>query len=160
LSAASRDKTIMLWNFENDVAFEKETFKQHTGAVNTAAFSADGSHIVSGSDDKTLKIWDLETGQATTLSGHGGPIHSAAFSPDGRYVVSASEDGTLRLWHWKMKQFWTLEEHSDPIYVADFSADGRFVVSGGNDKTLKLWDVSAWTHVKAEQKTDHYIATR
>jgi WD40 repeat protein len=152
--SASRDATIKLWNFENDAASEKKTFNQHTGAVNTAAFSADGRHIVSGSDDKTLKIWDVATGQATTLSGHEGPIHSAAFSPDGRYVVSASEDGTLRLWHWKTKQFWTFEKHTDPIYVAGFSADGRFVVSGGNDKLLKLWDVSAWTHLKAAQKTD------
>ena len=55
------------------------------------AFSADGKRIVSGSDDKTVKVWDADTGQETlTLKGHAGVCHSVAFSPDGKRIVSGS----------------------------------------------------------------------
>ena len=63
------------------------------------AFSPDGRRIVSGSDDKTVKVWDAATGQETlTLKGHTGEVHSVAFSPDGRRIVSGSYDGTVKVW--------------------------------------------------------------
>ena len=67
--------------------------------VDSAAFSPDGSRIVTASDDKTARVWDAATGKAiAVLSGHEGKVHSAAFSPDGTRIVTASEDKTARLW--------------------------------------------------------------
>ena len=63
------------------------------------AFSPDGRRIVSGSYDKTVKVWDAATGQETlTLKGHSMAVTSVAFSPDGRRIVSGSEDGTVKVW--------------------------------------------------------------
>ena len=60
---------------------------------------ADGSRVVTGSADRTARIWDAETGrQLLTLAGHSGPVNSVAFCTDGRRAVSGSEDGTIRPW--------------------------------------------------------------
>jgi WD40 repeat protein len=69
------------------------------------AFSPDGTRIVSGSQDHTLKVWNAQTGQETlTLTGHHEDVNSVAFSPDGTRIVSGSEDGTIKVWDGSVKQ--------------------------------------------------------
>jgi WD40 repeat protein len=71
----------------------------HERKIYTAAFSNDGKHIVTASDDETARIWDAATGEEEyTLSGHHGPVRCAVFSPDSQSVATASEDGTARIW--------------------------------------------------------------
>ena len=71
----------------------------HTGWVNSVAYSPDGQQIVSGSHDKTVKIWDANTGKELhTLTGHNGSVFSVAFSPDGQRIVSGGGDKTVKIW--------------------------------------------------------------
>ncbi|MFH1740846.1 MAG: TIR domain-containing protein [bacterium] len=71
----------------------------HTGSVGACAVTPDGRRVVSGSDDKTLKVWDLETGrEVATLAGHTDWVGACAVTPDGRRVVSGSYDRTLKVW--------------------------------------------------------------
>ena len=70
----------------------------HSNLVYSVAFSPDGAHIVSGSGDNTVRIWDATTGaEVTRMEGHSDWVQSVAFSPDGARIVSGSEDKTVRI---------------------------------------------------------------
>jgi WD40 repeat protein len=67
--------------------------------VTSLAFTPDGRWLASGSWDKTVKIWDVETGhELQTLAGHNRPIYTVAFDSRGRWLAAGSQDGTIKLW--------------------------------------------------------------
>ena len=67
--------------------------------VAAVAITADGRRAVSGGSDRTVRAWDLDTGQQqATLSGHDGPVDAVAISADGRRAVSGGDDGMVRAW--------------------------------------------------------------
>ena len=71
----------------------------HEGPVSAVAVSRDGRHALSGSRDRTLRLWDLATGQLVrTFEGHEHGVSSVAISPDGRHGLSGSYDRTVKLW--------------------------------------------------------------
>ena len=71
----------------------------HEDKVRSVAFSSDGQRIVSGSDDRTVRLWNREGNPiGQPFRGHEDKVRSVAFSPDGQYIVSSSDDKTVRLW--------------------------------------------------------------
>ncbi|MEH1976653.1 MAG: ribosome assembly protein 4, partial [Nostoc sp.] len=80
-------------------AFEVNTLEGHSSTVYSVGFSPDGKTLASGSDDKTIKLWDVSTGKAIkTLTGHSSRVYSVGFSPDGKTLASGSSDKTIKLW--------------------------------------------------------------
>ncbi len=128
------------------------TLKGHTQSenssenpsVNSIVFSPDGTKVVTASDDKTAKIWDVATGELLhTLKGHTGYVWSAAFSPNGNYIVTASADGTVKIWDVANGTLIrTLEGHTDWVISAAFSPDSSKLVTASNDRTARIWDAS------------------
>jgi WD40 repeat protein len=120
------------------------TFEGHTGFVNSACLSMDGRYALSGSYDKTLKLWDVGMGNCLrTFEGHTGSVNSVCLSTDGLYGLSGSDDNTLKLWEAATGRcLRTFEGHTDVVKSVFLSADGRYALSGSRDDTLKLWDVA------------------
>jgi eukaryotic-like serine/threonine-protein kinase len=91
------DNTAKIWDARSGRLVV--TLEGHTSSVLTASYSADGSRIVTSSNDRTARVWSARTGELlATLTGHTHDVVSAAFSPDGSHVLTASHDTTLRIW--------------------------------------------------------------
>ena len=114
------------------------------------SFSPDGTRILSGSLDKTIKLWDVESGTLIrTLAGHSSYVSSVSFSPDGTRILSGSYDKTIKLWDAESGTLIrTLAGHSDYVRSVSFSPDGTRILSGSDDNTIKLWDAESGTLIR------------
>jgi len=119
------------------------TLTGHEGAVTSVAYSPDGKYLLTGGEDRTVKLWDAATGkEVRTFEGHRGPVTSVAFSPDGNLALSGSTDGTLRLWDIAMgRQLQATDGLGWKITSVAFSPNGRVVASAADDNKVKLWQV-------------------
>ena len=119
------------------------TLQGHIGGVSSVAYSPDGRHIVSGSWDNTIRVWNTTIGQcvAGPFQGHTQPVLSVAYSPDGRHIVSGSCDNTIRVWNTTTGQYVAgpFQGHIDRLTSVVYSPDGRHIVSGSFDKTIRVW---------------------
>jgi WD40 repeat protein len=171
--AFSPDSKMLAWGTSNvywkdnnvillDIASGRDvhTFSGHEDRVNSVAFSPDGKTLASGSDDYTIKLWDVAGGSVlstlsnvVTLPGVrpvdiSVPVISVAFSPDGKTLVSASqvEPGmsynTISLWDVAgMQALSSLAGYTGNAYSVSFTPDGEFIVSNSGDGTFRLWGV-------------------
>ncbi len=125
------------------------TLTGHTQAVKAVAITPDSQFAISASADRTLKVWNIDTGVSVrTLQGHTDEVNGVAVTFDGRYAVSASSDHTLKVWdiHRGMVHT-TLHGHTDAVYAVAILPDSQHIVSGGGspgdttDTTIKVWDL-------------------
>jgi WD40 repeat protein len=116
------------------------TLEGHTQWIRAVAVTPDGRYAVSGSDDNTLRFWNLGTGQTIrTLKGHTGKVMAVSVTSDGRFAVSGSLDRTLRLWKLESGEtIHTLEGHTHSVRVVAVTPEDC-AVSGSWDGTLILW---------------------
>src|SRR5262249_55713496 len=121
---------------------ERVRLNGHRDAVRSAAFSPDGMHVVTASDDGTAVIWDARTGALVrTLTGHERGVNSAAFSPDGRYIVTGSADRTVRVWSAASGEVVQTLDAGAGVFSAVLNPDGTRIAAASDDGTARIWDI-------------------
>ncbi len=124
------------------VVAKKAMLAGHKGYVFSVALSPDGATIASGSGDKTVMVWDSESGQRKqALAGHADAVTSVTFSPIGSMIASGSTDKTVILWDYASGQrMQNLSGHTRGVDSVAFSPNGATIASGSADYTVILWD--------------------
>ncbi|TAG95056.1 MAG: WD40 repeat domain-containing protein [Oscillatoriales cyanobacterium] len=143
-SAASRRAKELAYKLKNHNWQCVQTLPGHSSFVNSLAISPDGKTLASGSWDKTIKIWNLETGAFIgTLSGHSDRVNSVTISGDGKMLASGSSDETIKFWNLHTGELLcTFPGHSMEVNSVAISPNGRVIASsGGADNTIKLWNL-------------------
>lgn len=123
---------------------ERDRFNGHTANINSLVMTTDGKKIVSGSGDKTIRIWDIAGEELAVLIGHSNYISSVAITPDSKKIVSGSGDKTIRIWDLiSGKQLKVLSGHEGEISAVAITPDGQKIVSASWDKTIRIWDLNS-----------------
>lgn len=125
------------------------TFQGHAGGISCVQF--DSSRIVSGSHDKTIKVWNTKTNSpwsVMTLSGHSGEVRCLHLQSN--KLVSGSTDLTIKVWDLDIQQDWssiacrvTMTGHSDTVRCVQMNIEKNIVISGSYDTTLKVWNLQS-----------------
>lgn len=120
----------------------RSTLKGHTDVILRLSWSLRGGRLASCSVDRTVRIWDLPTGELVqTLHGHSEGVNQAAWSPDQTMIATASFDQTVKVWDVETGALLrTLQGHEDDVPGLDWSPDGTTLASGSIDRTIRLWD--------------------
>jgi serine/threonine protein kinase len=128
----------------------RDPFRTYTWA-SFLAWSPDGEYIACGSDDRTVRVWQVEKEDSLTMKqtftyrGHANWVNAVAWAPDGKRIASGSDDKTVQVW--QMGSTVTDAEtqiyrgHSLWVVALAWSPDGNYIASGGNDATIRIWDV-------------------
>ena len=185
IASGSSDNTVRVWDVASYVqrtaivsVGEVMKLEGHISTVNSVTFSKDGKFIVSGSNDNTVRVWNVNSGEEMMkLGGHTNVVNSVAFSNDGKCIVSGSNDKTVRVWNVASGGLHTLlnnqygsssvttsnyyagEEimkldHTDEVTSVAFSPDDKFIVSGSADSTVRVWNVASGEEMMKLDHTD------
>lgn len=159
LATGGRDGTAKIWDATTGAGVI--TLRGHTDAVNTVAFSPDGRHLATAAgacpnpfrppvgEDRTAKIWDIQTGQVLrTFTGHTEGVWGVAFSPDGQSLATSGFDRTARVWDVHTgRELHTLNVGSDGprVWGVAFSPDGRRLAAAcdgaeNGRNSVRVWD--------------------
>jgi len=116
----------------------------HTDWIQSLTFSLDGTLLMSGSLDKTVKLWDIQTGGVIKTYGHTSQVLSVSISPDSTTLASGCEDNSIHLWSvWTGECFYTINGHIGMINSVSFSpTNSQHLISASKDHSVKQWGIN------------------
>ncbi|KAG8688494.1 ubiquitin-protein transferase activating protein [Ceratobasidium sp. 423] len=152
LSGHCKD-TTRPWGASTGEVQQVGRFEGNTSRVHPVAFSPDGTHIISGSTDHTIRVWDLPP-PSDLFGGSTAHLHSVAFSPDGGRFVSGSIDHTIKVWNAGSPTLSPLRGHSGRIHSVAFSPNGTRPVSYSDDGSVHIWDTKSGRKLTGPLKWD------
>ncbi|XP_052075618.1 lissencephaly-1 homolog [Mytilus californianus] len=163
LASCSNDQTVRVWVTATKEC--KAELREHEHVVECIAWAPETAHhdineavntdskkgkgnmrsgpfLISGSRDKTIKMWDISVGLCLfTLIGHDNWVRGLIFHPGGKYILSASDDKTLRVWDIKNRRnHKTLEAHTHFVTSIDMHKSSPYVITGSVDQSVKVWE--------------------
>jgi WD40 repeat protein len=151
IAAGSGALDGLVWVFDLTGSAPREAIglRGARGAVHAVAYSPDGTLVIGGGEDRSLRLWEPGPGSRgdprAHLPGHTGPIRSVAFAPDGQGAATASDDGTVRLW--TISRLRSSERlvipHPAGVMAVAYSPDGYTLLTGARDGVIRLWDPTA-----------------
>jgi len=138
------------------------TMRGHTKAVRGVVHLPDGRHIITCSDDTSLRLWNLESGAQIGSNwqddGDQGSVVTIALSPNGKTLASGGESGMVKLWDIETRKVtakWT--GHTDYVWSVCWSADGMRVASGSDDGTVRVWEMESGEQVLGPIKSGNIM---
>jgi serine/threonine protein kinase len=128
-------------------------YSGHTNTVKALAVSPNGRRALSGGDDRTLCLWELNEGhERRRMAMHKGIVNGVAFTPDGRHALSGSRDQTIRLWDVEQgRELPRFPPQKSMVLSVAVSPDGRFGLSGNFDTRVRLWDLATGRELRRFQ---------
>ncbi|MGZ8939028.1 MAG: WD40 repeat domain-containing serine/threonine protein kinase, partial [Limisphaerales bacterium] len=144
-TASAPQRGFEWYYWQRQMHLELLALRGHTGPILAVAYSPDGRRIVTGSADKTARVWDAETGQESfPLEGHTASVRSVAFSRDGQRIVTGSWDRTVRVWDAATgRHLRSIAANGKEVFSVAFSPDGQRIVSGGQEEKARVWDANS-----------------
>lgn len=141
LITAAQDKTIKVWDVANGQLLRTLTGHKR-GVWSISCTFAQEMLLVSGSADRTVKIWRLSDDFSCikTFEGHSNSILRVSFINNGLQVISAGSDGLMKIWDLKRNEcLATLDKHTDRIWALAIQNDGDRIITGDASASIKIW---------------------
>lgn len=144
-TASAPQRGFEWYYWQRQMHLELRALRGHTGPILAVAYSPDGRRIVTGSADKTARVWDAETGQESfPLEGHTASVRSVGFSKDGQWIVTGSWDRTVRVWEAATgRPLRSIVANEKEVFSVAFSPDGQRIVTGGQEEKARVWDANS-----------------
>ena len=143
-TAGGVDGRVRLWSLDGKL---KDTLRDddgesggvYTTAIYSIAWSPNGETIAAACNDKTVRLWQIESKQMVPVTGHSAEVTCVAWNPNGKTFATSSVDGTARLWTHDGQHVGTVTGHSPWVVSIEFSSDGETVASALGNGTVELW---------------------
>lgn len=154
LATGCSDGNIIFWDIRTPSLGMVELVKYHghSQAIQALAFSHHGWNMISGSDDKTIKYWELPSTDelqksgpiiVDTVNAHSDSLTYLTYSPGDDVIASCGKDNKVYIWNTRTKEkIFSIVGHSDIITCAQFANEGKQILTSSNDATIKRWDIT------------------
>ena len=138
-ATANQDKTMTIYSTDRISPIRIMT--GHTSDVNCLNWHPNATLILSGSDEKTARVWDLRSAKCVwKMMGSSSPIVTVCISPYGNLIAAGSENGKIYIWDSMTSRLMgILQGHDGPIHSITFSGDNQSLISGGSDCSVRVW---------------------